>query len=126
MDRGVHYPFAVPAIPAAIKNDVVNLHELGVWARVEQDFSKWSTLGFRWDMYTPDTSLADDARNTFAVVGVVHINELLQAMLEYDHAIDHVHASGKRRPISRSRSGPACSRRGSSARAPRPSRRARS
>ena len=52
-------------------------------------------LGVRWDEYTPDTSQTNDARDTFGVVGVIHFTPWLQAMLEYDHAIDHVHAPGK-------------------------------
>ena len=94
MDRGVIYPFAVPAIPTPISSNVVDLHERSIWVRVEQDFSRWATLGLRWDEYTPDTSLSDDARDSFGVVAVAHFTPWLQAMIEYDHAIDHVHPSG--------------------------------
>jgi hypothetical protein len=95
MDRGTKYPFAVPAIPAVISSDVQNLGERNLWVRLEQDLTRWTTLGLRFDQYTPDVSQGDDARNTFGVVGVVHFNRWLQAMLELDHAIDHVHAAGK-------------------------------
>jgi hypothetical protein len=98
MDRGVHYGFAVPAIPTPFTANVVNLKERSVWVRLEQDFSKWVTLGGRWDEYTPDTSLASNARDTFAVVGVIHFTPWLQTMIEYDHAIDHVHPSGAPAP----------------------------
>jgi hypothetical protein len=98
LDRGVHYTFALPSIPSPISAGVTNLQERSVWVRLEQDMSRWATLGVRWDEYTPDTSQSDDARDTFAVVGVVHFTPWLQTMLEYDHAIDHVHAPGKATP----------------------------
>lgn len=94
LDRGVHYAFALPAVPANINAPVVSLDERNLWARIEQDLTHWVTLGVRWDEYTPDTSQSNDARDTFGVVGVVHYNDWLQTMLEYDHAIDHVHAAG--------------------------------
>ena len=93
-DRGVHYAFAVPAIPSDIAAPVASLNERSLWLRVEQDLTHWVTAGLRWDEYTPDTSLSDDARETFGVVGAIHFNEWLQTMLEYDHAVDHVHAPG--------------------------------
>ncbi|HEY2518410.1 MAG TPA: porin [Polyangiaceae bacterium] len=95
LDRGVKYTTGLPAIPTPITTSVGNLSERNLWVRVEQDLSQWATLGFRWDEYTPDTSISDNARDTFAVVGVAHFNAWLQLMLEYDHAIDHVHAAGK-------------------------------
>jgi hypothetical protein len=94
MDRGVHYAFALPAIPTPVTNRVVYLDERNVWVRLEQDLSKWATLGLRWDEYTPNTGLSNDARDTFGVVGVAHFTPWLQIMLEYDHAIDHVHPTG--------------------------------
>jgi hypothetical protein len=98
MDRGLQYAFALPTIPASIHASVTNLSERSVWVRFEQDLSKWATLGGRWDEYTPNTKLGSNARDTFAVVGAVHFTPWLQAMLEYDHAIDHVHASGTPAP----------------------------
>jgi hypothetical protein len=94
LDRGLYYSFALPAIPANIGAPVASLNERNLWARIEQDLTHWVTLGVRWDEYTPDTSQSNDARDTFGVVGVVHYNSWLQTMLEYDHAVDHVHAPG--------------------------------
>jgi hypothetical protein len=88
----------VPAIPASIGADVVNLNELGWWVRVEQDLTKWATLALRYDFYTPDASQANDGRDTFGVVGVVHFTKGLQYMLEYDHATDNVHPAGATPP----------------------------
>jgi hypothetical protein len=98
MDRGVHYAFALPAIPATITSNVTNMKERSLWVRLEQDLSKWATLGLRWDEYTPDISQTSNARDTFGVVGVAHFTPWLQAMLEYDHAIDHVHPNGAPAP----------------------------
>jgi hypothetical protein len=94
LDRGVNYSFALPAIPTNINAPVVNLDERSIWVRVEQDFTQWTTLGVRWDQYTPDTGLSNNARDTIAVVAVAHFTPWLQAMGEFDHAIDHVHAPG--------------------------------
>jgi hypothetical protein len=98
LDRGVHYAFALPAIPANISAPVTNLYERSVWIRVEQDLTHWVTLGARWDQYSPDTSQSNDARDTLGFVGAFHFNQWLQAMLEYDHAWDHVHAAGTAAP----------------------------
>jgi hypothetical protein len=98
MDRGVIYAFAVPTIPSPIAHDVTDLHERNLWVRLEQDLSEWATLGLRWDEYTPNVSLGQDARDTFGVVGVAHFTPWLQMMLEYDHAIDHVHPTGAPAP----------------------------
>ena len=95
LDRGVHYAFALPAIPASINAPVVSLNERNVWVRLEQDVTHWATLGVRWDEYSPDTSQSGNARDTVGFVTAVHFTPWLQAMLEYDHAIDHVHALGK-------------------------------
>jgi hypothetical protein len=95
MDRGVHYAYGLPAIPTPITAGSTNLNELSAWARVEQDLSHWFTLGLRWDMYTPDLSQSDDARNTFTAVAVWHVSDWLQTMLEFDHASDHAHAAGR-------------------------------
>ena len=94
MDRGVNYAFALPGLPSDIINgSVTNRNELGGFIRVEQDITKWSTLAVRYDYYTPDTSISDDGRHTFAVVGVAHFTRQLQLMLEYNHFIDNVRAS---------------------------------
>jgi hypothetical protein len=94
MDRGVNYAFALPGLPSDIVNgSVTNRNELGGFIRIEQDITHWSTLAVRYDYYTPDTSISDDGRHTFAVVGVAHFTRQLQLMLEYNHFIDNVRAS---------------------------------
>lgn len=94
MDRGVNYAFALPGLPSDIVNgSVTNRNELGGFARIEQDITQWSTLAVRYDYYSPDTSISDNGRHTFAVVGVAHFTRQLQLMLEYNHFIDNVRAS---------------------------------
>ena len=97
MDRGVQYAasVALPGLPADVfHGDVVNRDELGYWARIEQDITRWATLGFRYDYYSPDSAQATNGRDTYAVVGVAHFGKPLQLMVEYDHFIDNAHAPG--------------------------------
>jgi hypothetical protein len=106
MDRGVNYApgIGLPALPANVADDVTALHEVNLWGRVEQDFTRWFTLGLRYDYYNPNDTVCGpansqcssikSARSTFAVVGSVHFTRWLQYMLEYDHAIDNVHPLG--------------------------------
>jgi hypothetical protein len=100
MDRGVNYTAAIalPGLPADIVNgSVVSKDELGYWARIEQDITRWSTLAFRYDFYTPDSaehSHHADGRDTLAVVGVAHFTKQLQLMLEYNYFVDNVHPIG--------------------------------
>jgi hypothetical protein len=98
MDRGVKYgALGLPGLPTPAANipggSVVNRNEIGGFARLEQDITRWSTLGVRWDYYSPDTSISNNARNTFGVVGVVHFTKQLQLMVEYNKFVDQVRAS---------------------------------
>ncbi|HEY3819596.1 MAG TPA: hypothetical protein VGL81_20650 [Polyangiaceae bacterium] len=97
MDRAVNYSaqIALPGLPADIVNgSVVNKDELGYWARIEQDITRWSTLAFRYDKYSPDSAQGSNSRDTYAFVGVAHFTKQLQLMLEYDYFIDNVHVPG--------------------------------
>ncbi len=98
MDTGVFYPFAVPRIPAAFTDETPSLDERAFYARVEQDFGKSILLGYRYDMYTPDTSLSNNARDTHAFVAVIRFSENLRLMNQVDWAIDNVHAPGTPAP----------------------------
>lgn len=93
MDRGTAFSYALPSIPADVTQDVVNKHELGGFVRVEQDATRWLTLGVRYDYYTPDTSLPDNQRHTFSGVASFHFTKGLQLMTEYDSALDRIHPS---------------------------------
>ena len=71
------------------------------------------TLGVRWDEYTPDTSLSDDARDTFGVVGVVHFTPGCRRCSSTTTPSTTCTRRGRRRRTSRSRWGRGCFRRGS-------------
>ncbi|WP_394835279.1 OprO/OprP family phosphate-selective porin [Pendulispora rubella] len=98
LDRGVRYAFALPTITTNDGGNVGSHDERALFVRLEQDFSKWFTLGLRYDMYTPDSAQKNNARDTYSTVFVVHFTKGLQLMLEYDHAIDNVHRPGASAP----------------------------
>ncbi|HEX7667637.1 MAG TPA: porin [Polyangiaceae bacterium] len=101
MDRGLNYARGIgqPIIPADVVNGYLQDHdERSVWIRLEQDVTRWVTLGIRYDFYSPDTAQKNDARDTYAFVGALHINRWLQWMVEFDHAIDNVHQPGAQAP----------------------------
>jgi len=98
MDRGTKYAFALPAIQQIIALDVTKIDQRSYWVRLEQDITEWGTLGVRFDQYTPDTSLDNNARSTFGAVAVLHFSKALQWMNEFDHAVDNVHPKGGTAP----------------------------
>ena len=100
MDRGTHYSFALPGLPTdVVHGSVANRNEFGWFARIEQDITRWATLAFRYDFYTPDTTIGTNGRGTEAVVGVAHFTKQLQMMLEYNHYTDNVHSTAAGTPI---------------------------
>jgi hypothetical protein len=105
MDRGVLDAGNLPAMPADLTQDVQNRDELGALIRVDQEFGRWLSLGARYDWYSPDVNLSNDGRHTIGVVAALRllrdvqmwserIVPRVQVMLEYDHAIDTIRASG--------------------------------
>jgi hypothetical protein len=98
MDTGVIYPFAVPRIPANIADPVPNLDERALYVRFEQDVGRSVVLGYRYDMYTPDAAIDNNARDTHAFLGVWKISPNLRWMNELDWAIDNVHPFGAAPP----------------------------
>jgi hypothetical protein len=108
MDRGVLAPGNLPVIPLDLTQDVSDRNELGGLVRIDQDLGRYFTLGARYDYYNADVSLDNDARHTISGVlalrlipemqthalGFYDLNPRVQVMLEYDHAIDTIRASG--------------------------------
>ncbi len=94
MDRGTIAAGNLPKIPDDIGADVVNKKELGAFARIEQNLTRQFIVGFRWDWYTPDYAIASNGRHTLGAVFVVNMGKGLRTMIEYDHAMDNVHATG--------------------------------
>jgi hypothetical protein len=95
MDRGVKYGFGLPAIPLdAVNGAIDDKSQRNLWVRLEQDVTRWATLGVRYDVYSPDTSQSKNSRGTLSFVAAVHFTKSLQWMLEFDHAVDNVHKVG--------------------------------
>jgi hypothetical protein len=92
MDTGVRYPFALPAIPANVKDDVENVNERGLYVRVEQDLGKIPFAGFRYDMYTPDSAIKNNARDTYTLMAGVKFTKLLRIINEASYIVDNAHA----------------------------------
>lgn len=98
MDTGVNYAFAVPRIPVNISDDVGSIEGRALYLRAEQDLSPWLMAGYRYDMYTPDTAIKNNARDTHAFLAVVRFSQNLRWMNELAWAIDNVHAAGAAPP----------------------------
>ncbi|MBX3197758.1 MAG: hypothetical protein KF894_06410 [Labilithrix sp.] len=98
MDAGVIYPFAVPAIPARFTDDVAHLDQRALYVRAEQDIKRHVTLGYRYDMYTPNTAIKNNARDTHAFLAVWKVSPNLRFMSELGWAIDNVHPLGAPAP----------------------------
>jgi hypothetical protein len=94
MDTGAIYPFALPKIPAVFTDDVEDIRERALYVRLEQDVGRHVTAGYRYDMYTPNVSIANDARDTHAFLLVGKFNRNLRWMNELGWAIDNVHPEG--------------------------------
>jgi hypothetical protein len=98
MDTGVNYPFAVPAIQKNLSDAVINLDERSLVIRFEQELTRWGLVGYRYDFYSTDTSIKNNARDTHAFVTVVRFTPNLRWMNEVDYAIDNIHRSGQDAP----------------------------
>lgn len=93
MDHGLRYAFALPALPTG-KGEVADLSQRSAFVRVEQELGRHFALGVRWDRYTPDTSLDDNARTALGAVFVVRFGRALSWMTEYTRIADDVHKPG--------------------------------
>jgi hypothetical protein len=98
MDTGVRYPFAVPAIPADFRADVKDLNERGLYLRAEQDLTEWGLAGFRYDMYTTDSSLKNNARDTYTFMAGLNFTKYLRIINELSFAVDNIHPEGAAPP----------------------------
>jgi hypothetical protein len=92
MDRGVATPF-VATLPADPSVNLPNFDPRSAWIRLEQDF-RGGTIGVRYDVYTPDSSEPDDSRHALSAAVARALTRNARLMLEYDHAIDRIHAPG--------------------------------
>jgi hypothetical protein len=98
MDTGVIYPFAMPKIPARFTDDVANVDGRAVYVRVEQDIKEMFTLGYRYDTYTPNAAVKNNARDTHAFLAVWKVSPNLRFMSELGWAIDNARPEGAPAP----------------------------
>lgn len=98
MDTGVNYAFGVPAIPARLTDDVVDIHQRSLYVRVEQDLTRWALAGFRYDTYTLDTSVKNNARDTYAIMAGAKFSKLFRWINEVSWAIDNIHPENTTAP----------------------------
>jgi hypothetical protein len=98
LDTGVIYSFAAPRIPSIFADNVQNLDERALYVRFEQDIKTRLTAGYRYDMYSPNTAIKNNARDTHAFLLVAKISPNLRWMNELGWAIDNVHPAGAAPP----------------------------
>lgn len=94
MDTGVNYAFAVPAIPKVITDDVKDLNERALYLRAEQELTKWALAGFRYDTYTTNSDIANNARDTYTFMAGLRLGKNLRLMNEASYAVDNMHPEG--------------------------------
>lgn len=98
MDTGIRYPFGLPAIPNEFRDDVKDLGQRGLYLRAEQDITAWAIAGFRYDMYTPNVAIANNARDTYDLMLGARFGKWFRVIDEVSYAIDNVHAEGAAPP----------------------------
>jgi hypothetical protein len=98
MDTGALTPFALPTIPKTFSDDVKDLHERALYLRVEQELTRWGIAGFRYDTYTTDSSLANNARDTFTLMAGARFSKFLRLINEASYAVDNLHPEGAAPP----------------------------
>lgn len=97
MDAGGRYAFAVPALFAPSAGSV-HRDERALHVRAEQELGEVPVVGLRYDTYTPDAAVSNNARDTFALTAALRIVEQLRVVLEGSYAIDDVHPRGAAPP----------------------------
>jgi hypothetical protein len=98
MDTGVTYGFATPAIPPSFTDGVKDLNERGLYLRGEQELTRWALAGFRYDTYTTDSSVKNNARDTYTLMAGLRFSKLLRLINEASYATDNMHAAGTAAP----------------------------
>jgi hypothetical protein len=98
MDTGALTAFALPTIPKTFSDDVKDLHERALYLRAEQELTRWGIAGFRYDTYTTDSSLANNARDTFTLMAGARFSKFLRLINEASYAVDNLHPEGAPAP----------------------------
>ena len=98
MDTGVISPFALPVIPASFTDGVKDLDERALYVRLDQEITKWGIAGFRFETYTSDSSVKNNARDTYGFMAGARFSKLLRLISEVSYAIDNLHPEGAPAP----------------------------
>ena len=98
MDTGATYGFAIPAIPKNLTDDVKDLNERAFYVRAEQDLTKWGIAGFRYDTYTTNSDVKNNARDTYTLMAGLRFSKHLRLINEGSFAIDNNHAESASAP----------------------------
>lgn len=98
MDTGVVYAFALPPIPPTFNDDVAGFGERGLYLRAEQDITRWGIAGFRFDTYTPNERISNNARDTYTFMLGARFTKNLRLINELSWVIDNVHAMDSEAP----------------------------
>lgn len=98
MDTGVNYAFAVPAIPTQVTDGVKDLHERALYIRGEQELTKWGIAGLRFDTYTTNSAIKNNARDTWTLMAGLRFSKYLRLINEASYAVDNMHPEGAAAP----------------------------
>ena len=98
MDTGVVYAFALPPIPPTFSDDVRGFGERGLYLRAEQELTRWGIAGFRFDTYTTDTSVSNNARDTYTFMLGARFSKNLRLVNELAWVIDNTHPKAGEAP----------------------------
>lgn len=98
MDTGVNYAFALPVIPTNFGADVKDIGQRSVYLRLEQDVTRWALGGFRYETYTPNTAIKNNARDTYTFMAGARFSKLLRFVNEVSWAIDNARPEGTAAP----------------------------
>ena len=98
MDTGVVYSFALPPIPPTFSDDVAGFGERALYLRAEQDVTRWGILGFRYDTYTTNVAVSNNARDTYTFMLGARFSKNLRLINELAYAIDNVHPMAAEAP----------------------------
>lgn len=97
MDTGVRYAFAKPPV-AAPGEATARFKERGLYLRAEQDLGERAFVGYRYDTYTPDASVKNNARDTHTLMAGAKFTKLLRVVNEGSFVIDNVRPAGGSAP----------------------------
>jgi hypothetical protein len=91
MDTGVFNTFALPTIPTNFADGVKDVNERGFYVRIDQELTKWGIAGFRFDTYTTNSAIKNNARDTYAFMAGANFSKYLRLINEISYTFDNLH-----------------------------------